>query len=103
MMEDIVVLAVLAACLQGLFLSSLYFFSKKHRNTSNRILGLFLLSLIIEAVNSFFPYEFIGEYSIGAYFGLPEEDMTYILLVNCVDGSEAEKEIFKAVLPEMFE
>ena len=71
-MKEFVVFAVWAACLQGLFLSGLYFFSQKYRSLSNKILGLFLLCLIIEAVNSFFPYDCIGEYSIRDYFGLPE-------------------------------
>ena len=42
-----------------------------------------------------------GFHSYGFYF--PEEEMTYILLVNSVDGSEAEKNIFQEVLAEMFE
>ncbi|MCB0640195.1 MAG: AraC family transcriptional regulator [Phaeodactylibacter sp.] len=71
-METFVTVFVWAATIQGLFLSSLYFFSQKHNSFSNKILGLFLLCLIIEAVNTFFPIEWINGYNIRNYFGLPE-------------------------------
>jgi AraC-like DNA-binding protein len=71
-METFVTVFVWAATIQGLFLSSLYFFSQKHNSFSNKLLGLFLLCLIIEAVNTFFPVEQIYGYNIHDYFGLPE-------------------------------
>lgn len=63
------------AILQGLFLSGLYIFSKKHQSKANRILGLFLLALIWEGINSFLPLDYIGDYSIGYYFELPESKL----------------------------
>lgn len=71
-MESFVTVIVWAAIIQGLFLSTLYFFSQKHSSLSNRILALFLLSLIAEACTIFLPIESVAGYSTMDYFGLPE-------------------------------
>ncbi|WP_100616203.1 helix-turn-helix domain-containing protein [Confluentibacter citreus] len=61
-----------AALIQGLLLAWLYIFSKKHRSLANSLLGLFLISIILEALTTILPFNFIGTYSIGTYFSLPE-------------------------------
>ena len=79
-LEQLINILVFAAILQGLFLSSIYFFSKKYGHLSNRVLAFFLLALMVEAVNSFLPPDYIGEYSIGTYFGLPESKLFFPVL-----------------------
>ena len=63
---------VWAAIFQGIFLAFLYLSSKAHNSLSNKVLGLFLLALVEEAVILFIPAESIGSYSLLHYFGLPE-------------------------------
>lgn len=61
-----------AALFQGLLLAFLYIFSKKHRSFANFLLGFFLISIILEALTTILPFNFIGNYFIGTYFSLPE-------------------------------
>ena len=70
-MEAIIYFVLWAALLQGLLLALLYIFSKKNKSFSNVLLGLFLISLIIEALSTILPFDNIGTYSIGEYFSLP--------------------------------
>ena len=74
MQEQIIQVCFFAAILQGLYLSGLYLFSKR-KSVSNRMLAFFLLSLLLEAINSFFPIDYIGGYCIGEFFGLPESKL----------------------------
>lgn len=71
-MSDIGSVILWAALIQGLFLALLYIFSKKHKSFANTLLGLFLISIILEALTTAIPINFIGTYSIGTYFSLPE-------------------------------
>lgn len=64
-----------AAIFQGLFLSVLYFTSKTHNSFSNKILALFLIALLQEAVNLFLPLESFAGYELGHYFSLPESKL----------------------------
>jgi AraC-like DNA-binding protein len=65
------------AIAQGFFLSILYITSQKHKSASNRILALFLLSLLVEAVSMFHEVDNIAGYDIGAYFNFPETLMFF--------------------------
>ncbi|MCB0619412.1 MAG: hypothetical protein KDC41_12040, partial [Saprospiraceae bacterium] len=78
-MEAIISTLVWAAILQGLFLSGLYLFSHKHRSFANRLLGLFLLCIVYEAISDFLPYNSILGYP-WEYFSLPEVKLFYPLL-----------------------
>ena len=71
-METVITTIVWAAIIQGLLLSSLYVFSTKYRSRANRILGFFLLALVVEALSIFVPLASIGSYSIIHYFTTPE-------------------------------
>ena len=71
-MGSIVFFIVWAALLHGLFLAILYMFSKKNRIFANKLLGLFLLAIILEAITAIWPYHTIGSYDIDEYFSLPD-------------------------------
>ncbi len=71
-MRDIVNVILWAALIQGLFLASLFIFSKKNRSFANFLLGMFLISIILEAINTILPFNAIGNYSISDYFSLLE-------------------------------
>lgn len=71
-MEDIINVILWAAVLQGFFLALLYIFSKKYKSFSNFLLGMFLISLLMEALNTILPYTHIGNYNISGYFTMPE-------------------------------
>ncbi|MEZ4850853.1 MAG: AraC family transcriptional regulator [Bacteroidia bacterium] len=68
-----------AALIQGLLLGLLYLFSKKYESRANRLLGGFLISLIIEGTSIFIPYDYIGSYSINYYFTTPEVKLFFPL------------------------
>src|SRR5210317_2153346 len=71
-MESIVNFIIWAALIQGFLLAMMYIFSMKYKSFSNFLLGMFLLSLLFEAFTTVFPFDNIGNYSIGGYFTLPE-------------------------------
>ncbi len=72
-MDAIIQFVVRAAFLQGFFLALIYIFSKKHRSVANTYLGLFLLMVVIEALNSgILPFSKIGNYIAREYFALPD-------------------------------
>ena len=71
-MQGIVNVILWAALIQGLFLAVLYIFSKQHKSFANFLLGMFLISIILEAFTTILPYDYIGSYAIGEYFSLPE-------------------------------
>lgn len=71
-MDEIINVILWAALIQGLFLAILYIFSKKYRSFANFLLGMFLISLLLEAFTTILPYDSIGSYSIQGYFTLPE-------------------------------
>lgn len=72
--------------IQGIFLGFTYILSKKGKSNANRILGFFLLAFVFEALSSdFFPYNYIGSYLMGDYFGLPEVKLFFpALFLNYV-------------------
>ena len=71
-MEQMVTVIIWAAIFQGLFLGFMYLTSKQSGSASNKLLGLFLLSLVAEALAIFVPFDSIIGYSIRQYFELPE-------------------------------
>lgn len=79
-MESVINTIVWAAILQGLLLGLLYIFSKRHRSLANRLLGFFLLCFVMEALTMWIPFSFIGDYSIGQYFDLPEVKLFFPVL-----------------------
>jgi AraC-like DNA-binding protein len=72
--------------IQGIFLGFTYIFSKKSKSNANKILGFFLLAFVFEALSSdFFPYNYIGDYLTGDYFGIPEVKLFFpVLFLNYV-------------------
>lgn len=72
-MDQIANVIIWVIIIQGIFLGFTYIFSKKSKSKSNKILGFFLLAFVFEALSSdFFPYNYVGEYLFGDYFGIPE-------------------------------
>ncbi len=61
-----------AALLQGFFLALVYIFSKRNRSFANTLLGLFLISVILEALKANLPWNRVGNYNIAEYFSIPE-------------------------------
>ncbi|MCB0850769.1 MAG: hypothetical protein KDD63_00895, partial [Bacteroidetes bacterium] len=68
-----------AGLIQGFLLGLLYLFSRKYSSLANRLLGGFLISLVIEGTSIFIPYDYIGKYSIGYYFTTPEVKLFFPL------------------------
>ena len=79
-METVINTIVWAAIIQGLLLSTLYIFSKRRRSLANKLLGLFLLCFVFEALSMWLPFEFLGKYSLGQYFDLPEVKIFFPVL-----------------------
>ena len=79
-MESVINTIVWAAILQGLLLGLLYIFSKRHRSLANRLLGFFLLCFVMEALTMWIPFGYLGDYSIGQYFDLPEVKLFFPVL-----------------------
>jgi hypothetical protein len=79
-METVINTIVWAAIIQGLLLSILYIFSKRRRSLANKLLGLFLLCFVFEALSMWLPFEFLGKYSLGQYFDLPEVKIFFPVL-----------------------
>ena len=71
LMKAIIITLIWAALIQGVLLSGLYLFSKKHKSFANFLLGLFLLAIVYEGFTTFIPNESIGSYSLNYYFALP--------------------------------
>ncbi len=72
-MDQIANVIIWVIVIQGIFLGFTYIFSKKSKSNANKILGFFLLAFVFEALSSeFFPYNYIGNYRVGDYFGFPE-------------------------------
>ncbi len=72
-MDSVIHFVVGAAFLQGFFMSLIYIFSKKYRSAANMFLGLFLLMIVIESLNSgILPFDKIGSYVTREYFALPD-------------------------------
>ncbi len=79
-METVINTIVWAAIIQGLLLSTLYIFSKRRRSLANRLLGLFLLCFVFEALSMWLPFDYLGTFSIGQYFDLPEVKIFFPVL-----------------------
>ena len=79
-MESLINTIVWAALIQGLLLSLLYMFSKRRSSLANTLLGLFLLCFVFEALSMWLPFSYIGTYSVGQYFDLPEVKMFFPIL-----------------------
>ena len=85
-MDQIANVIIWVIIIQGIFLGFTYIFSKKSKSKANKILGLFLLAFVFEALSSeFFPYNFIGNYRIGVVFGIPEVKLFFpVLFLNYI-------------------
>lgn len=85
-MDQIANVIIWVIIFQGIFLGVTYIFSKRSKSKANRILGFFLLAFVFEALSSdFFPYNYVGSYLIGDYFGLPEVKLFFpALFLNYV-------------------
>ena len=85
-MDKIANIIIWVIVIQGFFLGFTYIFSKKSKSNANKILGFFLLAFVFEALSSdFFPYNYVGDYLIGDYFGLPEVKLFFpALFLNYV-------------------
>ena len=80
LMKAIIITLIWAALIQGVLLSGLYLFSKKHKSFANLLLGLFLLTIVYEGFTTFIPNESIGSYPLNYYFALPVVKLFYPLL-----------------------
>ena len=77
-MEHIGNLIIWVVIAQGIFLGFTYIFSKKSKSNANKILGLFLLAFVFEALSSdLIPYNYIGNYLFADYFGLPDVKLLF--------------------------
>lgn len=85
-MDRIANVIIWVIIIQGIFLGFTYIFSKKSKSKANKILGFFLLAFVFEALSSdFFPYNYIGNYPVGDYFGIPEVKLFFpALFLNYV-------------------
>jgi AraC-like DNA-binding protein len=72
-MDQIASIIIWVIVIQGIFLGFTYIFSKKSKSNANKILGFFILAFVFEALSSdFIPYNYVGNYLMGDYFGIPE-------------------------------
>lgn len=72
-MDQIASIIIWVIVIQGIFLGFTYIFSKKSKSNANKILGFFILAFVFEALSSdFVPYNYVGNYLTGDYFGIPE-------------------------------
>jgi len=72
-MDQIASIIIWVIVIQGIFLGFTYIFSKKSKSNANKILGFFILAFVFEALSSdFVPYNYVGNYLMGDYFGIPE-------------------------------
>ena len=85
-MDQIANVIIWVIVIQGIFLGFTYIFSKKSKSNANKILGFFLLAFVFEALSSdFFPYNYIGNYLVGDYFGFPEVKLFFpVLFLNYI-------------------
>ena len=85
-MDQIANVIIWVIIIQGIFLGFTYIFSKKSKSNANKILGFFLLAFVFEALSSdFFPYNYVGNYLVGDYFGLPEVKLFFpVLFLNYI-------------------
>ena len=85
-MDQIANVIIWVIIIQGVFLSFTYIFSKKSKSNANKILGFFLLAFVFEALSSeFFPFDYIGSYRSGDYFGIPEVKLFFpVLFLNYI-------------------
>ncbi|MFY0689964.1 MAG: AraC family transcriptional regulator [Cyclobacteriaceae bacterium] len=79
-MEQIVILVVWAAIFQGIFLSAMFISLDDSKRKSNTLLGLFIISMLIEPIGIFLPYDSISGYSLIDYFSTPETKILFPLL-----------------------
>jgi len=85
-MDQIANVIIWVIIIQGIFLGFTYIFSKKSKSKANKILGFFLLAFVFEALSSdFIPYNYIGNYLVGDYFGTPEVKLFFpVLFLNYI-------------------
>lgn len=79
-MEQIFTVVIWAAILQGILLGILFLTTKQYKSFSNKLLGLFLLSLMAEAIELFLPFTTIFGYPFNYYFGFPDTKILFSLL-----------------------
>lgn len=78
-MDDVLNIIIWLAILQGVLLGVLFLSSKKYNSFSNKLLGGFLLALMVEAIVIFIPFGSIFGYSINHYFEVPETKILFPL------------------------
>lgn len=85
-MDQLANVIIWVIIIQGIFLGGTYIFSKKGKSNANRILGFFLLAFVVEALSSdFIPYNYLGNYLLGDYFGIPEVKLFFpVLFLNYI-------------------
>ena len=79
-MGQIFTIIIWAAILQGILLGILFLTTKQYKSFSNKLLGLFQLSLMAEAIPLFLPITTIFGYPIDYYFELPDTKILFPLL-----------------------
>ena len=79
-MEIIITTLIWAAVFQGFLLGIIFIFSKKHKSFSNKLLGLFLITFIFNAISDLVPFDFIGKYNVAQLFSSPEVKMLFPVL-----------------------
>lgn len=80
-MNTFITIIIWAALIHGFLLGIFFILNPKRRSTANNILGIILLVFILEALTDISPYDFIGSYSIGGYFTLPEVKLLFPVLM----------------------
>ena len=85
-MDQIANVIIWVIIIQGIFLGLTYILSKKSKSNANKILGFFLLAFVFEALSSdFVPYNYVGNYLVGDYFGIPEVKLFFpVLFLNYI-------------------
>ena len=78
-MDQLITVIIWAALFQGFFLGILFLTSKSSGSFSNKLLGLFLLALVVEAIGSFLPYDEVFGYPLNGYFLIPETKILFPL------------------------
>ncbi len=98
-MDLIITTVIWAALIQGLLLGILFIFSRKHRSLANRLLGLFLITFVFEALNTLLPFEYIGTYSLSGAFTLPEVKLFFpIFFMHFVLEKIGRSSVYRPVL-----
>lgn len=98
-MNNIIAIIIWAALIHGFLLGVFFILNPNRRTTANKILGALLLVFIFEALTDILPYNFIGSYSIGGYFTLPEVKMLFpVLMLQFILAKLGKVKVYKLFL-----